>query len=140
MEESNKSKFKPRGGRHKIDKAVALSHQLKFNINDEEYRHLMNAFSSSGVKKMSEYLRNRLIETKGLYLHDPKAILKTLDDLGESVGRIGNNINQLAKYANVLTLKEKEDFEVIAEMNTLLKQYSLERKEMTLAIRALLRK
>ena len=140
MEKNKKDTFKPKGGRKKIDVDLALSHRLKINLNKSEFEEVEKAFKDSGVKSMSEYLRMRLLSTKDLYVNDPKEILKTLDKLGEEVGRIGNNINQLAKYANILTLKERLEPGVINQMNELLRAYGVERKEIALSIRSLLRK
>ncbi|MES2062500.1 MAG: plasmid mobilization relaxosome protein MobC [Bacteroidota bacterium] len=140
MDEKKKNTFKPKGGRNKIDVDLALSHRLKINLNKAEFEEVEKAFKDSGVKSMSEYLRIRLLNTKDLYVNDPKEILKTLDKLGEEVGRIGNNINQLAKYANILTLKDRLEPGVVHDMNELLRAYGIERKEIALSIRALLRK
>ena len=140
MSTDKKKDFKPKGGRPEITDGTGLVHRINWKLNATDNKELQEAFKKSGIKNMSEYLRLRLIETKDVYLHNPKDILKTLDSLGEEIGHIGNNINQLAKYANILILKEKLDPTVVDELNKMLRDYSAQRKEIALAIRALLKK
>jgi len=140
MSKEEKKPFKPRGGRNKVDEELALSHRLKINLNKSDFDQVNKAYEESGSNSMAEYLRQRIINTKDLYVNNPKEILKTLDKIGTEVSRIGNNINQLAKYANILAKDEKYKGEVIEDLNTLLRQYSKERKELALGIRALLKK
>jgi uncharacterized phage infection (PIP) family protein YhgE len=140
MGTDKKKEFKPKGGRPEITDGTGLTYRVNWKLNKDDKEKLNKAFKNSGIKTMSEFLRLRLIETKDVYVHDPKEIIKTLDLLGEEVGRIGNNINQLAKYANILILKEKLEPSVIDELNVLLREYSSERKEIVLAMRSLFKK
>jgi len=140
MGTEKRKEFKPKGGRPEITDDSGLTYRVNWKLNKEDRKKLEDGFKASGLKTMSEYLRFRLVETKDVYVHDPKEILKTLDFLGEEIGRIGNNINQLAKYANILLLKERLEPSVIDELNALLREYGAERKEIALAMRALFKK
>lgn len=140
MSTKNKEIFNPRGGRPIITDGSKLSNRIDWRLNDVDYQQLKNDFESSGLKTMTEYLRLRIFKTKDLYVNNPVEILKTLDAMGERIGKVGNNINQLARYANSLQLKGKLEPGVMDSLNQLLREYGKERKEIALSIRALLRR
>lgn len=140
MSTENKKIFNPRGGRPIITDGSKLSNRIDWRLNDLDYQQLVNDFESTGLKTMAGYLRLRLIKTKDLYVNNPLEILKTLDAIGERIGKVGNNINQLAKYANTLQLKGKLEPGVMDSLNQLLREYGKERKEIARSIRVLLRR
>ena len=66
-------------------------------------------------------------------------LIKHLDPIGTEIGRIGNNINQLAKYANIQIKSGKVNTSVIIDFIEVMDKYMKERRELSKAYRALVR-
>ena len=66
-------------------------------------------------------------------------LIKHLDNLGLAINRIGNNINQLAKYANIQIKSGKVYTSVIIDFIEVMDKYMQERRELAKAYRALVR-
>jgi len=52
--------------------------------------------------RRTDIIRKRLLETDLKLVFDARAVLSSLDQMGLELSRSGNNINQLARYANIL--------------------------------------
>jgi hypothetical protein len=66
-------------------------------------------------------------------------LIKFLDTAGAEMGRIGNNINQLAKHANTLKLKGALHQEIITQFNKLFEDYILVQQNFEAALRKIIR-
>ena len=66
-------------------------------------------------------------------------LIKNLDLIGTEIGRLGNNINQLAKYANIQIKSGKVNTSVIIDFIGVMDRYMKERRELAKAYRALVR-
>ena len=66
-------------------------------------------------------------------------LIKHLDNLGLAINRIGNNINQLAKYANIQIKSGKVNTSVIIDFIKVMDKYVQKRRELAKAYRALVR-
>ncbi|GAA4196227.1 hypothetical protein GCM10022289_01620 [Pedobacter jeongneungensis] len=65
--------------------------------------------------------------------------LKTLDGIGAEIGRSGNNINQLARHANLLNKRGMLSIEVVNKFNELFSTYISLFRAMEKSTRELLR-
>lgn len=68
--------------------------QVKTRLNEREYHLLSQKIKASGMSK-SVYLRKMILD--GYIIHQDYGVLK---ECVAALGRIGNNLNQLAKVAN----------------------------------------
>lgn len=68
--------------------------QVKTRLNEREYHLLSHKIKASGMRK-SVYLRKMILD--GYIIHQDYGVLK---ECVAALGRIGNNLNQLAKVAN----------------------------------------
>ncbi len=84
---------------------------VKVRLTNLEYEELTKASKSS--KCMSDYFRQRVFR-KGVGLIDPKEFIRSMDEICLEMKRIGNNINQLARYVNIH--KEEVNQEVLNEV------------------------
>ena len=75
---------------------------VKVRLTNLEYEELTKASKSS--KCMSDYFRQRVFR-KGVGLIDPKEFIRSMDEICLEMKRIGNNINQLARYVNIIRKK-----------------------------------
>lgn len=69
--------------------------ELKVRLTDEENDLLKKNIASSGIKNKSSYVRKMILD--GYIIHQDYRVLK---ECVAALGRIGNNLNQLAKVAN----------------------------------------
>jgi len=93
---------------------------LHIRITEEEYNKLIKNTEKFNFNTISDYVRNYLFSDKK-NLIDPKAYLKGMNELTVSVNRVGNNINQIAKYIN--STKSISNTPLIKEYNQLFSAY-----------------
>lgn len=107
-----------KGGRGK--KAVKKNRikRIELRFREDEYDLLIE--NSKSYKSTSEYIRARLFK-KGSSIPNPIELLKSLDNVNVEMKRVGNNINQLAKYVN--QRKGITSDELILEYEKLLNEY-----------------
>jgi hypothetical protein len=86
----------------------------------------------------SSYLRSKALNGKKHTLNG-KVLITSLDALGSELGRSGNNINQLAKHANILNKTGKLDESIINRFNVLFADYIKSQQEMEVVIRKIIR-
>ncbi len=75
--------------------------KIDVRFTQEEFDFVSAMEKASGMKKADLIRRKLLLEGERM-LVDSKAVLKGLDGIGLELARAGNNINQLARYANIL--------------------------------------
>ena len=80
-----------------------------------------------------------LNEKKNHSIINNVALINHLDVIGKEIGRIGNNINQLARYANIQIKSGKMDLRTMAKFTDQMDKYLQERRELAKAYRALVR-
>lgn len=68
-----------------------------------------------------------------------KELIRYLDTAGAEMGRIGNNINQLAKHANTLQLQERLNPVIVNQFNRLFEEYIQVQKEFEVSLRKIIR-
>ncbi len=69
--------------------------QISVRINQQEYDMILEKMKSVGTNDKSAYMRKMLIDGY-VISYDFKEVRQLLSELG----RIGNNINQIARHAN----------------------------------------
>src|ERR1700761_2133766 len=78
--------------------------KIDARFTEEEYRQIEKLEVAFGLKK-SDLVRLRLLENSAAMVVNSKELILSLDEIGTELGRAGNNINQLARYANTLRKK-----------------------------------
>jgi len=63
---------------------------------------LVHAMEKASVLKKADLIRKKLLFEGQRILLDAKSLMGNLDLVGLELSRAGNNINQLARYANIL--------------------------------------
>lgn len=76
-------------------------HFIKTRLNDKELQRLVKLEESLGMNR-SDLIRSRLLGNSDKVLVSVKELIAALDKIGAELGRSGNNINQLARHANML--------------------------------------
>src|SRR3546814_14351503 len=85
-----------------------------------------------------ELIRRRVLGGAAVAVNTVE-LLTALDTIGAELGRAGNNINQLARHANVLNRQGRLAPEVVTEFNRLFTDYIRTQRQLEKNFRQLLR-
>ncbi|RDC54322.1 plasmid mobilization relaxosome protein MobC [Pedobacter chinensis] len=113
-------------------------HILKAKLTEEEHQQVMATARELGISR-TELIRTRLLSQQGQVLVNTSELLASLDNIGSELGRSGNNINQLARHANVLNKRGMLEAAVISEFNGLFSIYQQQHLEIQQLMRLLIR-
>lgn len=75
--------------------------KIDVRFNEDEYQLIVDLEKTLGISK-TEIIRTRVLNRSSHIVVNAKAMIEQLDQIGTDLGRTGNNINQLARYANIL--------------------------------------
>ena len=90
-----------------------------------------------GISKTG-LVRERLLHGARLTIINAKELIVALNSVGTELGRSGNNINQLARYANTLNKQGVLSPQVIVHFNTLFAAHLETRKRLETALRKII--
>lgn len=111
---------------------------IKAKLTDEEFEKLLAIQKAAGMNRM-ELIRKRVLGAGSTVTVNTKELLIALDAIGTELGRAGNNINQLARHANILNRQSKLAPEVVNEFNRLFTDYIRVQQELEKTLRQILR-
>ncbi|MDQ1142948.1 plasmid mobilization protein [Pedobacter agri] len=75
--------------------------KIDVRFTEEEFDLILAMEKASGMKK-ADLIRKKVLSEGESMLIDSKLMMNNLDVIGLELSRAGNNINQLARYANIL--------------------------------------
>lgn len=105
--------------------------RLWIRLNDKEYERLMK--DSANYRSLSDYMRQKLFNTGVM---SPVEYIKIMDEICLELKRIGNNINQIAKYVN--QHKESINSDIMREIENALSQHVEVEKKLNVTWRKLM--
>ncbi|WP_255496312.1 plasmid mobilization protein [Mucilaginibacter sp. FT3.2] len=112
--------------------------KIDARFTEEEYRMIVELEQVLGVRK-TDLVRTRLLQNSPAILLNAKELIALLDKIGAELGRSGNNINQLARYANILQLKAILSPVVAERFNALFETYLQNQKDLEITLRKVIR-
>lgn len=112
--------------------------RFEVRLTETEFSKLQSMESESGVSR-TDIIRQHVFRYTAAPVSDRKEILRQLDVIGATIGRIGNNINQLARHANELRLTGKPPTPTIESFLPLFDAYIKSQRETEKLLRQLLR-
>jgi hypothetical protein len=112
--------------------------KIDARFTEAEYKVILALEKELGVRK-TDLVRSRLLDSTPAIVINAKELIRSLDSIGAELGRSGNNINQLAHYANILINKRALSPVVIERFNTLFEQYIDNQKIIETALRSVIR-
>jgi hypothetical protein len=128
------------GGRKKLPAIELKTKKLQMHVTALEYTRIQTLYHASGKKTVSDFMRVLILDkNKSNSIINKVELIKHLDVIGNEIGRIGNNINQLAKYANIQIKSGKVDPKTMIRFTDQMDSYLQERRELAKAYRALVR-
>jgi hypothetical protein len=111
---------------------------IKAKLTDDEFNQVLAIEKALGINRM-ELIRTRVLHHSDKILINGISLLKELDTLGAEMGRSGNNINQLARHANVLHNRGLLGESVVIEFNSLFRDYVRIRNDTEKSLRQIIR-
>ncbi|SDL86866.1 hypothetical protein SAMN05421813_10369 [Daejeonella rubra] len=111
---------------------------IKARLTEDEFNQILIIEKSLGITRM-ELIRTRVLYNSSKVLVNAGGLLKQLDAIGAEMGRGGNNINQLARHANILKNDGLLTESVVREFNELFGSYITIQQELEKAIRHIIR-
>ena len=112
--------------------------KIDVRFTQDEYDIILELEKTLGVSK-TDLVRTRLLQDARLTIVNTKELIGFLDSIGAEMGRCGNNINQLAKYANILRKKGVVSPVVSERFNLLFEQYIAKQEALETALRKVIR-
>lgn len=112
--------------------------KIDVRFTEDEYRTILALENELGICK-TDLVRTRLLQNAPAILINAREAIAQLDAIGAELGRSGNNINQLARYANTLRKRDILSPFVIERFNTLFECYIVNQKDLETALRKVIR-
>ena len=96
----NQLKNYRKGGRKKLSGNQLKTKKLQLHVTEQEFMEIQDLYQHSGKKTLSDFMRVLVLnKKKNNSIRNNVELISHLDGIGSELSRIGNNINQLAKYA-----------------------------------------
>lgn len=112
--------------------------KIDARFTEDEYKLVLEMEQTLGIRK-TDLVRNGLLENSKPVIINAKELIRHLDKAGSELNRSGNNINQLARYANSLNKKDILSPVVVERFNILLGQYLDNQKDLETVLRKIIR-
>ncbi|MBS1526121.1 MAG: plasmid mobilization relaxosome protein MobC [Bacteroidetes bacterium] len=112
--------------------------KIDARFTEDEFKIVLELEKTLGVSK-TDLVRNRLLHDAHPIIMNAKELISSVDDIGAELGRCGNNINQLAKYANVLHKAGRLSPVVVERFNLLFQDYNSYQVSLEVALRRIIR-
>lgn len=112
--------------------------KIDARFTEAEYQLVMAMEKELGVRK-TDLVRMRLLAGAPAVVLNARELIRSLDSIGAELGHSGNNINQLARYANILNKKRMLSPVVMERFNILFEQYIGHQKNLEAALRSIVR-
>ncbi|WP_184547285.1 plasmid mobilization protein [Mucilaginibacter sp. FT3.2] len=111
---------------------------IRARLTEDEYNKLVALEKELGMNH-TDLIRHRLLGSQHKQLVNAREVLNRLDVMGSELGRAGNNINQLARHANILNKRGRLDEMVVKEFNLLFREYARIRNDTEKSLRQIIR-
>ena len=112
--------------------------KIDVRFTEEEYKLISAMELALGISKTA-LVRSRLLHDGTGILINAKDVIRELNSIGAELGRSGNNVNQLAHYANILNRKGILSPFVAEQFNLLFGDHLKRRAELDISLRKIIR-
>ena len=114
------------------------SKKIDARFTEEEYKVVLALEKELGVSK-TDLVRRSVLNNAPAVLVNAKEMLRLMDSIGLELARSGNNLNQLARYANILNKRSMLSPVVVERFNHLFETHLQQQKELAIALRKILK-
>ncbi len=129
--------FKKLNGRPKLKEGKRTKF-INVRFTEDEYKDVAELEKQLGITK-TDLIRIRVLSDANKIVINSKELIHHLDKVGAELGRIGNNINQLAKQANTLKLQGALNPVTISKFNALFEDYIKVQQLLEISLRKIIR-
>ena len=112
--------------------------KIDVRFNEEEFKVIEELEKTLGLNK-TEIIRRKTFDNHYSIIINAKEAINSLDAIGEELGRSGNNINQLAKYANTLNKLGMQTEVITSRFNILFEKHIDAQIQVEKALRKIIR-
>lgn len=112
--------------------------KIDARFTQEEYDSVLALEKALGISK-TELVRMRVLKDSSLLVVNARDLMQRLDAIGGDLGRVGNNVNQLAKYANTLNKKGLLSPQIIERFNVVFTSYVEVQQKLEVGLRKVIR-
>ncbi|MFV0377640.1 MAG: plasmid mobilization protein [Mangrovibacterium sp.] len=128
--------MRKKGGRPKLSISDKRSESIRIWCTSEQKKQVKEMANSYGLT-ITDYVLKKSLGEKVVFNH--REYLNEIHELGTELARQGNNLNQLAKYANILLIERKLRPDVAEKIEEALRTNSKKQEEVRIAFRTLIR-
>jgi len=128
--------IKNKGGRPKLSNSEKRIAEIHIVCNKGDKTRIKELAKSYGLT-MTDYILRKCFDENVSFNH--VEFLKEIHVLGTELSRQGNNINQLAKYTNTLTIEKRLTPEIATRLEEILLEHIKKQEEVRIAFRTLIR-
>ncbi|WP_073404950.1 plasmid mobilization protein [Mucilaginibacter sp. OK098] len=112
--------------------------KIDVRFTEDEYSLISSLEKTLGISK-TELLRKRVLNNAGATVINAKDLIISLDNIFSEMGRVGNNINQLAKHANTLRLQGALSPLIAEQFDTHFQKYLQLQQQLEISLRKVIR-
>ena len=112
--------------------------KIDARFTEKEYALVLEMEKALGIRK-TDLVRLRVLAQSNKMLINAKEMIASLDSIGTELGRSGNNINQLARYANILRKQGVVSPAVLERFLILFETYLGQQQGLEAALRKIIR-
>lgn len=116
-------------GRPNKAEAERRERRIFIRLSYEEFGRLLFIEKETGNNRSSLFRAMVLNNSNRAFLN-AREFLKTLNVVSGEIGRIGNNINQLAKHTNTVNKNSNVPIGVVTNFNDLMTEYLLAEQDL----------
>ena len=112
--------------------------RFELRLSEQEMQQFLELEKALAISR-ADIVRIRVLKNSTKMLVNARELMGKLDGIGTELGRAGNNINQLARHANVLNKKGMLTPGTFADINILMSSYIEVQGELEKILRQLIR-
>jgi len=112
--------------------------KIDVRFTSDEFELILKLEKTLGISK-ADLIRSRILTGSDRVIINAEQLIGSLDLLGTEMGRVGNNINQLARYGNALNGQGILSVVVAERFNILLLNYQDLQKRLEVLLRRMIR-
>jgi hypothetical protein len=124
-------------GRPQLESGKRIK-KIDTRFTEDEYNLIVSLEQTLGISK-TELLRRRVLNNAGTTIINAKELIISLDNIFAEMGRVGNNINQLAKHANTLKLQGAMSPLLIQQFDAHFLKYLQLQQQLEISLRKVIR-
>lgn len=112
--------------------------KIDARFTEEEFNSIVTLEKVLGIRR-TELIRMRVLKDSAQLVINARDLMQCLDAVGADMGRVGNNINQLSRYAHTLNKRGALSPQIIERFNLLFREYITVQQNLEVALRKVIR-